>query len=484
MQLFDLLPESFFRPLTGKYRAVFADCLRLIYQAYRNELSFGVDKEVIVSALEDYFEHQMQSDLVFAPDDNEFELVGTDVIRDSRAKANAVLLRLKESGWLEYEQSFDYKIRVNLPDYAVTMMETFNRVIKNQELEYQSMVSQIHATLTNPDGLLKPYEYMLKRTAENTEELMVGLKKLNTNIRKYIDGLTNQRSAAEIVRDFFGYHKEIASKQYHRIKTSDNISYFRTTIMERLRFLLDDESLIAKALAGYMEVEQEPDQIVAEQHLRALVLQVMRAFRDYDEIVSEIDYKHAKYMSSAVSRAKFLLTNTNNAEGRIAQLLQRMAEQLNQQLSDEADDEWQALFRLQPQQHLDQESLYVVPVQRKMSTPELLPDDEQWLATERQRRRQEMLEKASTMLTRNNVNRYVEALLAERESVLASSLLASSLQTQTRRNCIRLIYIQLYGRDAKSRYQIHSTGTRVEIDHFQFVDFIIERKRGARENIH
>lgn len=60
--------------------------------------------------------------------------------------------------------------------------------------------------------MFKAYDYIIKRVAENTEEPMIGLKKLNTNIKKYIDAITNQKTAGEIVQDFFVYHKDIDSE--------------------------------------------------------------------------------------------------------------------------------------------------------------------------------------------------------------------------------------------------------------------------------
>ena len=70
-------------------------------------------------------------------------------------------------------------------------------------MEYQSLVSQIQDTLLNQENYVKPYVYIIKSVVKNTEELMVGLKKLNTNIRKHIDAITNEKTAGEIVQDFF-----------------------------------------------------------------------------------------------------------------------------------------------------------------------------------------------------------------------------------------------------------------------------------------
>ncbi len=467
MNLFQIVPEDFFKPLTSKYKTTYIDCLRLIYNTYKTELSFGVDKEIIVAELEHYFDSEPAAEMVFDEDDNE-------VARDSRAKANAIIRRLKDSGWIEYELANDFKVKVNLFDYAATMIESFNKIIKNEELEYQSLVSQIHATLLNQDGYAKPYEYIIKRVLENTEELMVGLKKLNTNIKKHIDAITNEKSAGEIVQDFFVYHKDIGSKAYHRIKTSDNISHFRSSIIEKLSGILNDEHVFKRALQGYMEIEQVADQAKAQDLLRSKILSIISAFRNYDDIISEIDYKHAKYIGSAVARAKFLLTNTNNAEGKISKLLAYLSDEFNADdtlnLNDELDDAMLEIFNIFPQGFIDSDSLYVVPISKKMSLPEVLGDKLGISEEERYLRKLAMQERSKYRFSRKNINRYVETLLKENKAVLASTL-----PLESKRDLIRVIFISLYGRDKKSIYRATPLDETTSVNNFRFRDFLIER---------
>jgi hypothetical protein len=173
------------------------DCLVIIYHTYRSESSFGVEKDVILSNLEIYFEQESKGEMIFEDE---------EVATNARAQAQATLRNLEACGWIENEVVKDYKIKVNLLDYAVTMIESFQRIIANDELEYQSLISQIHATLTSERGYDKPYEYIIKSVVENTDELINGLKKLNTNIKKYIEAITADKSAGEIIDDFFNYH--------------------------------------------------------------------------------------------------------------------------------------------------------------------------------------------------------------------------------------------------------------------------------------
>ncbi len=416
--------------------------------------------------MERYFENQSSEDLVFDEDE--------EIANDSRTKANAILRRLKDSGWIEYEVSNDYKVKVNLLDYAATMIESFNKIIKSEEMEYQSLVSQIHSTLLNKEAYVKPYEYIIKRVIENTEELIAGLKKLNTNIKKYIDAITNEKTAGEIVQDFFVYHKDIGSKAYHRIKTSDNISNFRTSIIESLYEILNDKNTFDRAVLGYMEIEQVENRINAEDALRWKILSIISAFRNYDDIISEIDNKNAKYIGSAVARAKFLLTNTNNVEGKITKILQYLSDEFNNDesinLYDETDDNILEIFNIFPQGFIDSDSLYVVPISRKLALPEELNSTLGLTEEERELRKLALQEKNKNRYSRKNINNYIHELLLEQNAVLASSL-----PLQSKRDLIRIIFISLYGRDKKSIYKTTKTDETIAINDFRFSDFVIER---------
>jgi hypothetical protein len=500
INLFNIIPDDFFKPLAGKYKAVYTDCLSLIYNAYRNELSFGVDKEIILGELENYFEGFLNTQDSFADEEDEIESA-----KDAKARANAVLRRLKECGWLEYETSSDYRVRVNLNDYAVHLIESFNKIIKNEEMEYQSLVSQIHATLINKESYIKPYEYIIKRVTENTEELNSGLKKLNTNIKKHIDALTADKSAAQIVEDFFVYNRNIGSKAYHRIKTSDNISLFRISIIEKLYNILNDPNLFDRALTGFIEIEHQgdgndsamPDQAVCRVLLREKITSIIQAFRNFDEIISEIDSKNEKYIASAVARAKFLLTNTNNTQGQISRILAFMADQFNRNdnfnksnninrneglgrskdisLGDEpAFDIFNdiiKIFNIFPQSFIDNESLYVVPITAEYSKPEKLNMDLEVSDMERELKKRALKEKNKNRFSRKNINAFIDFFLGSSDSAMASQL-----PLENRRDLIRIIFISLYGRDKKSIYTISPQNQIINVQNFRFRDYLIERR--------
>ncbi len=467
LNLFSIVPDGFFKPLTSKYKTVYVDCIRIIFNAYKTELSFGVDKDVILNELEMYFENQFSEEMIFDEDEEE-------IARDAKTKANAILRRLKANGWLEEEIDTDYRVKVNLFDYSVTMIESFNKIVENDEVEYQSLVSQIHATLLNEESYTNPYAYIIKRVVENTEELKVGLKKLNTNIKKYIEAITSEKTAEEIVQDFVSYHKNIGSKAYHRIKTSDNISYFRTSIIENLMNILSDKDIFERAVVGYMEIEQVENIIEAEDLLRGKIISVVNTFRNYDDIISEIDNKNAKYITSAVRRAQFLLNSSNNTEGKISQVLSYLADEFNKEdtlnLYDEVSDDLFEVFNIFPQRFVNSDSLYVVPINKETELPEELDSTLVISEEERALRKLQLFEKNKNRFSRKNINDYVGELLKDNEVVLASSL-----PLETKRDLIKTIFISLYGKDKKSKFKTRKNNEVINVNGFEFTDFVIER---------
>ncbi|MBZ9689781.1 DUF5716 family protein [Clostridium estertheticum] len=280
--------------------------------------------------------------------------------------------------------------------------------------------------------------------------------------------------ASEIVQDFFVYHKDIGSKAYHRIKTSDNISHFRTAIIENLYNIINDKNIFERAILGYMEVEQVEDKEQAEDDFRGQIVQIIGAFRNYDDIISEIDNKNSKYIASAIARAKFLLTNTNNAEGKISKILSFLSDEFNNDetlnLYDEVDDSLFEVFNIFPQGFIDSDSLYVVPISKKMCLPQELDTTLGISVEERELRKLALQEKNKNRFSRKNINTYVGELLKNKKVILVSTL-----PLDCKRDLIRIIFISLYGKDNKSIYKTTYTNEIIAVNDFSFCDFMIER---------
>ena len=98
--LFGIIPKEFFTPLASPNRLVYWDCLCRLFQAMSAQLSFGIEREILVDELQFYFEQNQAAE--FEEDD----INGMD----SRKKANEIVARLmakddeRTAVYREYEQ--------------------------------------------------------------------------------------------------------------------------------------------------------------------------------------------------------------------------------------------------------------------------------------------------------------------------------------------------------------------------------------------
>lgn len=455
--LFDILPQDFFKPLTSKYHQEYADCIMLLLNSFKPEISYGVNREIVVRALTDYFE----------VDDVEMTFDEETYTSDARDKANGVIAMLRSCGWIEYEQETDHQLNVVLYEYAIPIIEGMNRIIREEEAEYQGIISQIHASLQNEGLYSKPYELIIKGVQENTERLLSELKKLNASIKRHMEKQTNDMSADEILNHFFEYHQNIGSKAYLRMKTSENISYFRSAIIDRLENILSSPEIMEKAVKGYMEVEEVEDADEAYDNLVSLLLDVKSSFYRLDDIIEEIDRKHARYMRNAVMRAKFLLATGNNLEGKLSKILNQYVEELNSGIINDL----QSIFAIFPQNYISPESLQTIPVAKKMGVVDRVSEENRMSEEERQLYKEALRMKNRNRFSRKNINEYVTELLGERRQMPVNEI-----PVESRRDLIRIIYISIYAGNRANNYTVRRTGTRINIDGFSLPYFDIIKK--------
>ena len=428
-----------------------------LFNAFKPEISYGVGREIVVKELADYFE---VDDVEMSFDDETF-------VSDAREKANGVIAMLKRCGWIEYEQEVNHQINVVLCEYAIPVIESMNRVIRDEEAEYQGIISQIHASLQNEELYTKPYELIIKGVLENTERLLSELKKLNASIKRHMDRQTNDMGAEEILDHFFDYHQNIGSKAYLRMKTSENISYFRTAIIERIERMMESPEIMERAVAGYMEVEETEDSDQAYDQVIGILIDIKSSFYRLDDIIEEIDRKHARYMRSAVMRARFLLATGNNLEGKLSKILDMYVRELN----DEIQPDLETLFSLYPQSYVSPESLQTIPVTKKLGTVSKFSDDAGMSEEERQLYKEALRMKNRSRFSRKNINEYVVNLLDGRDELPVTEVPVAS-----RRDLIRIIYISIYAGNRSNNYTIKRSGRQVEMQGYSLPYFDILRK--------
>lgn len=462
--LFSVLPKDFFKPLNSKYKDQYADCLLAIYNSYKTEISYGVEREAVVSTLTDYF--NTRTDDISFDDDNSFE-------KDSRSKAQKTINYLKDCGWLDFEEEKNYQQNVVLTEQGVPFIRTMNDVIKNEETEYQGLISQIHAVLQNEDLYSKPYQFILKNVVNSTEQLVSSLKKLNISIKKHIDKQTKNKELSEIFSLFSVYNEEIVSKSLYRLKTSENIGKFRQSIKINLDKMLSEPKILKDLVEGYMEIEQETDSDFAKDKIIEMIIDVKSAFENLDKIIDDIDRKNNHYMKNAASRAKFELASGTNQEGKINAILRYLTE-----FSDEDENIPDNFFNIFVQKFVSEESIKKIPEKKTYEEVASISAAETLTAEERALKKQLLLDKQMARIYRKKIETFVLECLGEKNYIFASEI-----PINNRKDFENLIYIRLFAIESYV-YKVKKTEQRIKTDKCEFTDFeIIKRKQEEKKNV-
>ena len=137
--LFSVISSEFFKPLTGKYKTQYADCLLLIFSSFKSEISYGVDKEAVIAILTDYFNTNTE-DISFN-DEESFE--------------NQII---KVANLIEREKSLKKDIKQNSEKLLAETKRTIENLTDNQALELlkEKWISPLISSLKElPNHIIK-----------------------------------------------------------------------------------------------------------------------------------------------------------------------------------------------------------------------------------------------------------------------------------------------------------------------------------------
>lgn len=459
--IFNVIPEKFFNPLTSKNKVVYSDCIFLLYNTMNSQLSFGVEREVVIEIIQDYLN-----------DNEELYIEEENDEVNNRERANIILRKLIECSWLNIETTNSYVQIVSFNDYAIEITKTLQNIMNNKKLEYEGYIITIYALVKNQ--ALTDKGILVTQIYENTEKLITGLKTLNSNIKKYIDELTKHSTVKEIMDVLLNdYRENIADKAYHRLKTSENVSKYRPEIRERLFDFLADEIFLKEASEKISEMEE----VDIEEGLRkakTYITNVLEAFDNIDDIIIEIDRKNSQYQRSAINRAKFMLSNTEDLSGQIKTILQYI---INEGKENQLNYKWiyemeliEELFTMYNQFFVDDNSLKE-PIEGKK---EFIPNEIDDVVIDEELRKEKLRKianKIESAMSFKNIEKEVISILKDKEAVKVSTL-----NFEDEKQLMKIIYIRLYGNRLNAKYKIKPLNSKVNINGFTFNDYEIWRK--------
>lgn len=429
----------------------------------QNGLSYGIEKEILVDEIESILRDRNIENL-----DEELG----DADSSFKDKANSLVRKLIDYGWVYKETTNNYKEIINFNDYAVVIIDALKKVINKETLEYQGNIISIYHLLYSSENISNGV--LLKQVFENTKEILGALKTLNANIKKYIDALTKQQTPEEIMESLFkDYMINIIDKSYHRLRTSDNISKYRPKIISRLQELSYYNNFIEDAAKFFMEEDNLKELEEGKEKSIAIIQEVIYAFNNIDDIMEEIDSKNTKYQRAAVTRAKFLLNNSRDLVGQVKRILQFAKESYkdtDMKLTEETIEEVADLFTLYSHGYIDETSLYTSNEGKKFFAPKALAIND-ISKEERERKIREFRNNQEKKYTLDKVNKLVLELLQDK-----SMMYAGNIEIKTIKDFVKIIYIRLYSSSLLAKYKLIKRKDMIDNGGYSFKNFEIWRK--------
>ena len=458
--MFRIISDNFFVPLASPNKQIYWECICKLFTIMNHQLSFGVERDVLVEELQYYFEQANAISI------EEEDMSG----KSNRDKANWMLRRLEYYGWIEIEADKSYVQRVSFQEHAVKLIKTLLEISEGKKIEYQGYIYTIYSLVRGNTG--NPGIELLS-IVENTDMLITGLKNLNSGIKHYIDELTKYKTPAEIMDVLFNdYIENIVDKAYHRLLTSDNVSKFRPEIVERLESKSRSKTYIQKASKEIAEI-REISVEEAEELVYQYIHEVIDAFLNIDEILAEINRKNTQYQKAAINRAKFFLLGGEDVRGQIKEILSALNTQINEENMDlggiyriEYLDDLTRIFSVGL---LDEKSLYVPIEGKKEFKPVEIQTDsvDEMLRQEKLRK---MMQKMEKVLNPQKIDAYIETHMKDKMQMNASELPLENVE-----DFVRMIYVRLYGQRKNMKYSIKTT-EEIEINGYRFRDYEIHKK--------
>lgn len=321
--------EQFFRPLTGKYRAQIAECLRELYKRLYSSSSADYGQALQRDLLLEIFQEALVRAPLLASDDED----GESRFKNSREQAGWVLNQLLEHGWLEKQlDTVSMHSTFSFSRYGRLFTEPFAAQSKSlahtRHRNTRNTRNALEAFLERGDlyDLLDAYDYSERIISDFTDIIAELEERKRDLVREMEDQLLVQH-ASEAFFDFMENrfqpdlsvrlsadnvekHRDYIGDLIQKIRKRDKA--FKAQAERRLRELLPDlarpdESLLWFILAGIEQRLRNASEIMLPALRKALQSFTKRA----DIIMRQMSYLASAQHNDVLSVCKHLVAQSS-----------------------------------------------------------------------------------------------------------------------------------------------------------------------------
>lgn len=312
MQMRFEIPDSFWRLFRSVNREIYIEALLYINEEYQYS-NYFLTKEICIQVLGD-MNAKKQIRLIREADETDLDMLETT--------ASRILTWLLRAGWLKKIDDYNTMItNIVIPDYAAVFIDAFERLTSEELEETEIYIQNVYATLFSFRNNPRVNLNMLRTALINTRKLNKALQDMLHNMDLFFERLLDKETYGDLLKEHLnGYVEEVVKKKYHILKTSDNFYIYKMDIKDCLRNMREDEEWIDAIRKKAQAVGDEREDVLE------LLDLIERGFDDIEHRIANMDKEHSKYVRATVTRLNYLLSAETDTKGLVVQLLNRIAE--------------------------------------------------------------------------------------------------------------------------------------------------------------
>jgi hypothetical protein len=460
MDVFKVIPHTFFGLLTGKNKELYVKALFVLFKTYEQGSILGMDKQVAQSALADFLEDQIYE----AEEDDELQMT-------PKERANQILRRLEDAEWIDVDVTNDYTEILNFRDYSITIIEALRSISQdtfygydNESHEFRGYIYTVYTLLTANH---LEYGMVVDQVYKNTIAFVREIRKLDSRLKYYIKTIIDNSEIKDLISLLVNYKVELVDQAYHRLKTSDNINKYKLEIVKRLESYQQNPLVMDMIAREYLQ-QAGGNFELAKARANKKIDDMIDIYNSLSAIIDEIDKKNKVYVNSTIAKIKFLLNDDENIIGKLNSILKFTAKQIKRYKTDKAMTTIAPIFALRSHKTITNESLYTPRGAYLHANAQYLIASDITQSTELQ---EAFYKEFETNYSEDVIKRYLNEFFKLQPRVLASELISNDMSDEA---ILRLLYILVYaGEDLN--YYVTPPDAPIKHKRFNLTDFQIIR---------
>jgi len=458
MDVFQVIPQSFFGLLTGKNKELYVKGLFTLFKAYEQGSILGMDKQIAQTVLADFL-----SDQVYEEEDSE--------TMTPREKANQLLRRFEEAEWIDIDVTNDYVEILNFRDYAITIIEALKTISQDtfygyddETHEFRGYIYTVYTLLTSNQ---LEYGMVIDQVYKNTIAFIREIRKLDSRLKYYIKSIIDNSEIKDLIHLLVNYKVELVDQAYHRLKTSDNINKYKLEIIKKLESY-QQNPLIMEFIAREYLPQSNQNMALAKARANKKIDDMIDIYNSLSSIIDEIDKKNKVYVNSTIAKIKFLLNDDENIIGKLNQILKFTAKQIRKYKTESALKTIAPVFNIKAYRTITNDSIYTPRGAYSHGEPQMLsnPDVTQSLDLQTA-----FYKEFETNYSEDVIKRYLFEFFKIKPIIKASEMIGEDFSDEA---ILRLLYVLVYaGEDLN--YYVRALETPIKHKRFQLTDFEIMR---------